>query len=374
MWNDAHDLQGIELKLEKSFRNLTQKRKAVFFNSGAAAFYFLLKALQGSSDKKEVIIPAYTAGSLVVAIRQAGLVPVLCDISLDTFNMDFKKVHSLINERTLAVVGIHMFGLFSCGIEEYKKYLPGIFLIEDCAQSFGTSFAQKPVGSFGDASFFSFNRGKNLTVYNGGCLLLDDKKLSAAIIKDYQAIDEVGFIPGFQAFLKLLALSIVVKPGIYGLSRGLLERFRDNVPPEKIEVAKLSTYQLAALYRFMNESSAAVKNRIDNGLFLLNHLAAVPGIRLPLIYPQSSICFNRFPVIFDDIKKIKLVQEALDMNGIEASRMYYKPLHKMFDLGYKSGDFSNAEYFAEHVLTLPVHPLMSDKDIARLIKVIKGCL
>jgi len=124
----------------------------------------------------------------------------------------------------------------------------------------------------------------------------------------------------------------------------------------------------------MNESSAAVKNRIDNGLFLLNHLAAVPGIRLPLIYPQSSICFNRFPVIFDDIKKIKLVQEALDMNGIEASRMYYKPLHKMFDLGYKSGDFSNAEYFAEHVLTLPVHPLMSDKDIARLIKVIKGCL
>jgi len=126
-----------------------------------------------------------------------------------------------------------MFGLFSCGIEEYKKYLPGIFLIEDCAQSFGTSFAQKPVGSFGDASFFSFNRGKNLTVYNGGCLLLDDKKLSAAIIKDYQAIDEVGFIPGFQAFLKLLALSIVVKPGIYGLSRGLLERFRDNVPPEK---------------------------------------------------------------------------------------------------------------------------------------------
>ena len=125
-----------------------------------------------------MILPAYTAGSLIVAVKKAGLIPVLCDISLDDFNADRSSVRAAIADNTLAVVMVHMFGIPVGYIEDLKAAMPNhVFLIEDCCQAMGSRIKDKPVGFFGDIGFFSFNRGKNLSANNGGCIITRNSSL-----------------------------------------------------------------------------------------------------------------------------------------------------------------------------------------------------
>jgi len=86
-------------------------KNVLLTNSGISAFYIILKALKNISGRSEVILPAYTAGSLIVAIRKAGLKPILCDISLEDFNLNENYLADTISSKTLAVVGVHMFGI-----------------------------------------------------------------------------------------------------------------------------------------------------------------------------------------------------------------------------------------------------------------------
>jgi len=82
--------------------------------------------------------------------------------------------------------------------------------------------------------------------------------------------------------------------------------------------------------------------------------------------------FNRLPVVFRDLSKRERVEQKLWQEGIGTSRMYFKPLHHIFDLGYKREDFPQACFIAEHLLTLPTHPLLTDRDLDIIIKVIKN--
>ena len=88
-----------------------KSRHVSFMNSGISAFYIALLALKKRSHRTEVVLPAYTAPSLVVAVNKAGLKPVLCDISLEDFNMDTDALLKMISSETLCVVCVHMFGM-----------------------------------------------------------------------------------------------------------------------------------------------------------------------------------------------------------------------------------------------------------------------
>ena len=111
--------------------------------------------------------------------------------------------------------------------------------------------------------------------------------------------------------------------------------------------------------------------RYQNGMALINELKDVKDIILPDILRNTMPAFNRMPVVFRDPAERDKVERGLWQAGIETSRMYIMPLHHMFDLGYEKEEFPNAEYFAEHLLTLPVHPLVRREDLSKMIRVIK---
>ncbi len=158
---------------EKDFAALlagsTGNKYIYLVNSGLTAFYLALLALKNHSERQEVVLPAYTAGSLVVAIKKAGLKPVLCDITLEDFNLDRKILSGVVSGNTLAVVAVHMFGIPISDISGIKQKIPsGVCLIEDCCQAEGGKVDNLEVGSFGELSFFSFNRGENFSTFGGG--------------------------------------------------------------------------------------------------------------------------------------------------------------------------------------------------------------
>jgi dTDP-4-amino-4,6-dideoxygalactose transaminase len=342
-----------------------------FVNSGISAFYIVLETLKKKSLRREVILPAYTAASLVVAVRKAGLEPVLCDIALEDFNMDVNAVGELITSNTLCIVCVHMFGIPINNMQKLKDTLPDdVFLIEDCAQSMGSKINDRQMGSFGDVSIFSFNRGKNLPTYGGGIIVSNSDDLSGKIEKSINALSVPGIGCELSLFIKFIALSVAFRPLFYSLLCLLTNRFREDTVPVDFEIMNYTPVQARLGISLLKQFNASCARRYENGMMITNALKDTEGVLLSLIPDISQPAFNRFPIVVKNVSRKKRIEEALNLAGIENSRMYIKPLHHIFDLGYGKDDFPNALYFAGHLLAIPVHPLLTDADVDKIITIV----
>src|SRR3990170_2247834 len=194
---------------ESVIKVYTNKKYCYFTNSGTTAFYIILKTLKTVSKKTEVILPAYTAPSLILPIKKAGLKPVLCDISLKTFNLDIHSVRKHINENTLCIVPVHMFGL-PMNMEDVLQIAQqhSLFVVEDAASSLGSTIDNRPTGAFGDIGFYSFNRGKNLSTLSGGCIVTDRKEMAEVIKAECASLPEPGLVSKLIIAAKLIALAL----------------------------------------------------------------------------------------------------------------------------------------------------------------------
>jgi dTDP-4-amino-4,6-dideoxygalactose transaminase len=341
-------------------------------NSGIAAFYLILQALKKISNKKEVVLPAYTAGSLVIAIRRAGLVPVLCDISLEDFNLDSESLYRVVSPNTLAVVAVYMFGVAIEEIIKIKENLPkDIFLLEDCCQAMGALILDKPVGSFGDTSFFSFKRGKNFPVFGGGCIASYNPDITKELEYLFSRLKQPGVFSGLARFIQALEYQIGTNPYVYGLCFPLISRFKETVPPSDFPVKKINYFEAGLGVTLMKNADALFLSRYRNGITLLEGLRDLSGIVVPKISLKTRPVFNRIPILCEDVAVLERIQRKLWRKGVDSSRMYLKPLHHKFDLGYNDKNFPNAVYLAEHLLTLPVYPSLKEKDLERIIDTIR---
>jgi len=151
--------------------------KALTTNSGTSSLEIALQAT-GIKKGDEVIIPNFTFVATVQAVLKVGGVPVLSPIDLETYNISSEAVLKLISKRTKAVIFVHLFGNPSNIIEISRLCKRNkIFLIEDCAQAFGSSFNNKLAGLFGDFGAFSFNNHKQISCGEGGLLITKSNKL-----------------------------------------------------------------------------------------------------------------------------------------------------------------------------------------------------
>jgi len=131
----------------------------------------------------EVIVPANTYIASILAIMEAGLVPVLCDACEDSCNIDTSKIESLVTEKTRAILPVHLYGRavpMQRVMDIARKY--SLKVVEDCAQAHGALYGGSRVGSIGDAGAFSFYPAKNLgALGDGGAVTTNDKELAAVV-------------------------------------------------------------------------------------------------------------------------------------------------------------------------------------------------
>jgi perosamine synthetase len=353
----------------------TRSKHIFLTNSGISSFYAVLKALKNISGKSEVVLPAYTAGSLVVAVRKAGLKPVLCDISLEDFSLDQNSLKDAISSNTLAVVGVHMFGINMNGVASLKSRIPqGVFLIEDCAQSMGSRTADRESGAFGDVGFFSFNRGKNLPLYGGGAIVTDNDTIAHNVERELAGLKGGGVFSLIKDLLKIVAFSVSGNPVFYGLCFPIISRFKEVAPPGDFALKEMGPLQAGLGLELMKRREEFFFARHKNGIALATGLEVSGKVILPKIPELTRYVFNRFPIVFKDTGARIRAEEMLAARGIETSRMYLRPLHHMFDLGYAPQDFPNAVYLAQNLLTLPVHPSVSAADIDNMTDAIRQAL
>ncbi|HZE71822.1 MAG TPA: DegT/DnrJ/EryC1/StrS aminotransferase family protein [Pyrinomonadaceae bacterium] len=148
---------------------------------GRMAFHYILRALD-FPEGSEIIFPALTFWVVPEIARRAGLRPVFVDVDPASFNMDPAKLDAVVTEQTRAIVPTHLYGQ-PCAMTEIMRLAEkhNLVVIEDCAQAVGARYRGRRVGTFGTASFFSFQMLKGINTYGGGMALTGDATLGRQI-------------------------------------------------------------------------------------------------------------------------------------------------------------------------------------------------
>jgi len=169
------------IKFEKEIAKFTQRKYASCVSSGSAALDIAVKSL-GIGRGDEVIMPSFTIISNALSIIRNSAKPVLVDSDLSTWNIKIEDIEKNINRKTKAIMLPHIYG-FPNDMNEIKKIVKkhNLFLIEDASEMIGQKYKNKPCGSFGDISTFSFYANKHITTGEGGMLLTNNPKLDTKI-------------------------------------------------------------------------------------------------------------------------------------------------------------------------------------------------
>ncbi len=165
-------------QFEEKFSSRVGRKYGIAVSSGTAALDVAVESL-GIQKGDEVILPTFTIISCIHQIVRIGAIPVLVDSDPDTWNMDISQIESKITEKTKAIMAVHIYGLpVEMGplLEICKKH--GILLIEDAAEMLGQTYREKPCGSFGEISTFSFYPNKHITTGEGGMVVTDSEELA----------------------------------------------------------------------------------------------------------------------------------------------------------------------------------------------------
>jgi perosamine synthetase len=353
----------------------TKRKHVLLTNSGTTAYFIILKALQGLSNKKEVILPAYTAPSLILPITKAGLIPRLCDIDLQTFNMDLNALSKIVNNNTLAVTIVHMFGLpqWFASPKQEEKFSKSAFIIEDLASAQGSTVYGRTVGSFGDVSFVSFNRGKNFATLSGGAIATDRKDIyTLASEEGERYLSEPSLQAKIGIIVKAIALSLAVRPWFYTLFRGVIGKFKYQGLHHDFAIHAYTRFQAGMGESAFQKSRFIFEKRFENGLYLHRALSRVDGIIIPAIPDGSIPVFNQFPLLIDDPARRDIILKALVARGIEATILYPEPIHKVYNLGYDrtKDPFPNATYLSKRVILIPTHPFIEKRHLDKTVDTI----
>ncbi len=314
--------------LERELSVYLDVRHTIGVASGTDALVLALRALKiGPND--EVIVPAYTFFATAGAVMLAGATPVLVDIDPDTYCLDVQEVAKRITARTKAVIPVHLYGHpadMTALFDVTRSH--GLKVVEDNAQAFGAEYRGRKTGSLGDVACLSFFPSKNLGGYGDGGMV---------ITNDGEVAEQVRMLR----------------------SHG----WRKKYHPEAIGYNSRLDELQAAILRIKlhhvdhwNERRRELAHRYSEDLSRM-------GLGVPHEAPYAKHVYHLYTV---RVEHRDGVQRHLKAKSIASAIYYPQPLHMALPcqpLGYRSGDFPEAERASRETLALPLFPEMTEVQV-----------
>lgn len=333
-------LQGKEVeKFEKDYAEFIGTKECITCANGLDALIWILRAyieLGVMKPGDEVIVPANTYIASILAITENGLVPVLVEPDITTYQIDPDKIEAAITPRTKGVLIVHLYGqcAYTDKIGELcKKY--GLKLIEDNAQAHGCKFNGRRTGSLGDAAGHSFYPGKNLgALGDAGAVTTDDPELATAI--------------------RALAN--------YGSSRKYVFKYTGrNSRMDEIQAAVLDVK-----LRHIDEDNARRKEVARMYIEGITN----PRIVTPTVKDWDAHVFHIFPILADNRDAL---HDYLADNGVQTISHYPIPPHKQECYSdWNSWSFPISERIHAQELSLPISHVITDEEVNEVIRLINA--
>ncbi len=327
-------------KFEKKFKEIFKTNYNLTTTNGTNALHLILATL-GIGKGDEVIVPDYTFIGSVNPIIYNNATPKLVDIDKN-FGIDPKKIEKNLTKKVKAIIAVHLFGV-PANITEIKKIAKRnkIFLIEDCAEAIGSYIHNKHVGSFGDASMFSFFGNKTITTGEGGMACFKQKKYyeKAKLLRDHGMTKNKKYwheIVGYNYRMTNMQAAV-------GLAQ--LENYKSIIKKKK-EIA--NTYNQLLRDNNFIEPLPVLKNNVNSYWF--------------------------YVIQIKNTKKYKISYfiNYLRQQGIEARRSFY-PIHFMKTYKkYSTNDIKVSINKSNSCVLLPCWPNMTNNKVNFISKKINS--
>lgn len=340
---DSHWLTNMGPKhktFQKQLEEYLEIPHVTLYANGHLALENIISAMNFPKGS-EVITTPFTFASTTHAIVRNGLIPVFCDIDPEDYTIDVNKIESLITERTVAVVPVHVYGNI-CNVEALdhiaRQY--GLKLIYDAAHAFGVRYQGKSAAQFGDAAMFSFHATKVFHTIEGGAVcyhndawvqLLNDEK-NFGIHNE----EEVAYIGGN---------------------------------------AKMNEFQAAMGICNLRHVADEIAKRKRLSLHYRERLGGIEGLRIAKEQPGVESNYAYFPVEFVDYRHTRNEMfEILAEHNIKA-RKYFYPLTNGFACyrNYPTAGVERtpiAQSIAMRIMTLPLYADLAIEDVDRICDII----
>jgi perosamine synthetase len=318
-------------EFERNFADYCGTTHAVAINNGTAALHAALLAADiGHGD--EVIVPSFSFIATATAVSMTGAKPIFVDVDEQTFGIDPAKVQENVSPKTKAVIGVHLFGQ-PFDIQGIKQVCEShnLILIEDAAQAQGAMFNGEKTGGFGQFGCFSFYATKNMTTGEGGMVTTSEK-----------------------AFADRLRLLIN-----HGQSEKYLHtRLGYNYRMTDIAAA-IGLVQLKKLEKFNTR-------RRKNAEYYDSHIS-VKGLVTPVVAPGMHHVYHQYVIRLTDEFPMKRADflEYLKAKGIGTAVHYPIPIHRqpLYANALEPDTCPVSTSLASSVMSIPVHPLLDQKEL-----------
>jgi perosamine synthetase len=358
----------------EAIKNHTSTSHCFLLGSGRAAQTILLKALAelAAPGKDEVIIPAYTCYSVPASVARAGLKVRLVDINPETLDYDYDKLRKTDFSAVLALNASNLFGLVS----NWRELNPlaaehSVYLIDDAAQTMGALYDNRPSGSFGDAGFYSLDRGKNLSTFAGGVLVTKSEKIAEKISNLTGQLKEPGLFFEASLMTKIFLYSLMLRPWLYWLPASLpFLGLGKTIYDENFPLTKLSKIQTAAGTVMFQKLQAFNRQRKENARAMATRIIEDRRYTVPGYDPEHCPAYLRLPVLAENRTERDRLVNLLRKNHIAASTMYPDIIRNISQIESRLADdkkdFPGARQVVERLFTLPTHPYVRKRDIDKI--------
>lgn len=293
--------------------------------------YKIMGILKG---KDEVIVPANTYIATILAISNAGLTPVLVEPDISSYNIDPEKIEEKITSRTRAIMPVHLYG--QCADMEPILNIAKLYnlkVVEDAAQAHGAVYKGKKTGSLGNAAGFSFYPGKNLgALGDGGAVTTNDDSL-AKVLRAYR---------NYGSEVKYINIYKGINSRLDELQAAILREKLKTLDADNLHRRKLAGYYLANIHN----------NRIQ----------------LPEVKKEESHVFHLFVILTPERDRL---QKYLFERGVQTLIHYPIAPHKQAAYSeWTHYEFPITEKIHSEILSLPISPVMQEKDALQVAELI----
>lgn len=340
LW-DTHWLTNMGVyhqELEEELRQYLKVQELSLMVNGHMALEMAIQTFH-FPEGAEVITTPFTFISTTHAIVRNHLKPVFCDVKDSDGTIDETKIEDLITENTVAIVPVHVYGNI-CNVEAIQEIAEryDLRVIYDAAHAFGIEYRRRGIGSYGDASIFSFHATKVYNTIEGGAVTFSDHKTYERLynLKNFgihgeELVTDVGANAKMNEFAAIMGLCNL---------------------------------------KHLNDTFAERKKRYD---FYKESLKGIRGIRFFERSPEATNNYAYFPVIIEDTygKNRDELYDCLRENGIYP-RKYFYPLtsdQACFKNKYRSIKLDCARDISKRVLTLPLYDTLEQEQMERILKI-----
>ena len=348
-WTMGPEVQA----LEENIADFIGKKQGISFNSGTSALHATLMAYN-IKNGDEVIVPSFTFIATANVVVLTGASPIFADIEQQSYALDPEDVTEKITHKTKAIIPIHYGGGPCKHIKALQEIAEDhhLILIEDAAESLGAKIHKERVGTFSDAAMFSFCQNKVITAGEGGMVVTDSKTIAEKL----NLIRSHGRVEGKEGYFATTQELDYIQAG-YNY--------------------RLPSINAALVLSQFKKFNKIIQMRREKAAYYTKKLSKINDIRTPNESKDEYHVYQLYTIELPTKKIRDHLQQHLTRAGI-MTKVYFEPIHlKTYytkEFNYKKNDLPATEEMAEKVLTLPLYPTLTKKEMNYIISVVeKGC-